>query len=104
MAKETIRLGGMALPNGVLVHGPHAWACAIRGEDGQIEVVSARKRIQASRIKRPLLRGRARARPPRVGAAAGGPRVAGVGRLDGAGGVRAALGRARGLSRRGAHL
>jgi uncharacterized protein YqhQ len=60
MAKETIRLGGMALPNGVLVHGPQAWACAIRDEDGQIEVVSARKRIQASRIKSPLLRGPAR--------------------------------------------
>ena len=25
-----IRLGGMALANGVLVHGPTAWACAIR--------------------------------------------------------------------------
>jgi uncharacterized protein YqhQ len=60
MAKETIRLGGMALPNGVLVHGPHAWACAIRREDGEIELVSARKRLQASRIKNPLLRGPAR--------------------------------------------
>src|SRR6202007_1654511 len=60
MAEETIRLGGMALPNGVLVHGPHAWACAIRDEDGEIEVVSARKRIRASRIKSPLLRGPAR--------------------------------------------
>ncbi|MGZ4289137.1 MAG: DUF1385 domain-containing protein [Gaiellaceae bacterium] len=59
-AEETIRLGGMALPNGVLVHGPHAWACAIRDEDGEIAVVSARKRIQASRIKSPLLRGPAR--------------------------------------------
>ena len=26
---EKIRLGGMALANGVLVHGPNAWACAI---------------------------------------------------------------------------
>jgi uncharacterized protein YqhQ len=60
MAKEKIRLGGMALPNGVLVHGPHSWACAIRHEDGQIEVVSARKRLQASRIQNPLLRGPAR--------------------------------------------
>ena len=24
----TVRLGGMALANGVLVHGPTAWACA----------------------------------------------------------------------------
>jgi uncharacterized protein YqhQ len=60
MAEEKIRLGGMALPNGVLVHGPHAWACAIRHEDGRIEVASARKRLQASRIQNPLLRGPAR--------------------------------------------
>jgi len=60
MAKEKIRLGGMALPNGVLVHGPHAWACAIRREDGRIEVASARKRFQASRVRNPLLRGSAR--------------------------------------------
>ena len=60
MAKEKIRLGGMALPNGVLVHGPHSWACAIRHEDGRIEVASARKRLQASRIGNPLLRGPAR--------------------------------------------
>ena len=33
---EKLRLGGMALPNGVLVHGPHSWACAIRHEDGRI--------------------------------------------------------------------
>ena len=60
MAKKKIRLGGMALPNGVLVHGPHSWACAIRHEDGRIEVASARKRLQASRIDSPLLRGPAR--------------------------------------------
>lgn len=60
MAREKIRLGGMALPNGVLVHGPHAWACAIRREDGEIEVVSARKRLRASRIENPVLRGPAR--------------------------------------------
>jgi uncharacterized protein YqhQ len=58
--EEKIRLGGMALANGVLVHGPHAWACAIRREDGTIEVASARKRMLASRIRNPLLRGPAR--------------------------------------------
>jgi uncharacterized protein YqhQ len=58
--KEKVRLGGMALPNGVLVHGPHAWACAIRLEDGRIEVAAARKRFQASRVESPLLRGPAR--------------------------------------------
>ncbi len=57
---EKVRLGGMALTNGVLVHGPHAWACAIRRGDGTIEVASARKRWQASRVKNPLLRGPAR--------------------------------------------
>jgi uncharacterized protein YqhQ len=60
MAEEKIRLGGMALANGVLVHGPHAWACAIRGKDGSIEVASARKRLQAARVRNPLLRGPAR--------------------------------------------
>src|SRR5690349_12266066 len=60
MGEEKVRLGGMALANGVLVHGPHAWACAIRREDGTIQVASARKRLQASRIKNPLLRGPAR--------------------------------------------
>jgi uncharacterized protein YqhQ len=60
MAEEKVRLGGMALANGVLVHGPHAWACAIRREDGTIELASARKRLQASRIHNPLLRGPAR--------------------------------------------
>lgn len=60
MADEKVRLGGMALGNGVLVHGPHAWACAIRREDGTIEVASARKRLRAARIGNPILRGPAR--------------------------------------------
>src|SRR5438093_6286271 len=60
MGEDKIRLGGMALANGVLVHGPHSWACAIRGEDGTIEVASARKRLLASRVRNPLLRGPAR--------------------------------------------
>jgi len=60
MAEDKIRLGGMALPNGVLVHGPYAWACAIRHEDGRIEVASARKRFRAARVESPFLRGPAR--------------------------------------------
>jgi Predicted metal-dependent enzyme len=60
MSEEKIRLGGMALPNGVLVHGPSSWACAIRHADGRLEVASARKRFQASRVTSPLLRGPAR--------------------------------------------
>jgi uncharacterized protein YqhQ len=60
MAEDKIRLGGMALPNGVLVHGPQSWACAIRHEDGRIEVASARKRFRAARVQNPFLRGPAR--------------------------------------------
>jgi uncharacterized protein YqhQ len=50
----------MALPNGVLVHGPSAWACAIRHPDGRLEVASARKRLRAADVTVPLLRGPAR--------------------------------------------
>jgi uncharacterized protein YqhQ len=57
---EKIRLGGMALVNGVLVHGPHSWACAIRGEDGELKVAAERKRLRAAEVKNPLLRGPAR--------------------------------------------
>jgi uncharacterized protein YqhQ len=55
--KEKVRLGGMALANGVLVHGPTSWACAVRTEDGQIKVVARRKRLFGSNLKNPLLRG-----------------------------------------------
>jgi uncharacterized protein YqhQ len=57
---EKIRLGGMALANGVLVHGPKSWACAIRHPNGRLEVVSERKRFLASEVKSPFLRGPAR--------------------------------------------
>jgi uncharacterized protein YqhQ len=62
MAEPTqpLRLGGMALSNGVLVHGPTTWACAIRGADGEIQVVARRKRLIGSRVTNPLLRGPAR--------------------------------------------
>jgi uncharacterized protein YqhQ len=60
MSEEKIRLGGMALPNGVLVHGPNAWACAIRHPDGRLEVASDYKRFRATRVQSPLLRGPAR--------------------------------------------
>jgi uncharacterized protein YqhQ len=52
-----VRLGGMALANGVLVHGPTAWACAIRNDEGEVEVVSARKRLLAPSVQQPFLRG-----------------------------------------------
>src|SRR5919201_5710222 len=57
---EKVRLGGMALANGVLVHGPTAWACAIRTDDGELRVAAQRKRFRAAEIEIPLLRGPAR--------------------------------------------
>lgn len=38
-----LRLGGMALRNGLLVHGPTHWAAAIRADDGRVAVASGRK-------------------------------------------------------------
>jgi uncharacterized protein YqhQ len=58
--EEPIRLGGMALANGVLVHGPRAWACAVRTEDGELRVASGWKRVRAAEIDSPFLRGPAR--------------------------------------------
>jgi uncharacterized protein YqhQ len=57
---EKLRLGGMALPNGVLVHGPTSWACAIRTAHGAIEVAARRKTFLASNVTSPFLRGPAR--------------------------------------------
>jgi uncharacterized protein YqhQ len=50
----------MALGNGVLVHGPSAWACAVRLPDGELKVVARRKRFRASKLKNPVLRGPAK--------------------------------------------
>jgi uncharacterized protein YqhQ len=50
----------MALANGVLVHGPRAWACAVRTADGELKVVAKRKRFRAVDVQHPLLRGPAR--------------------------------------------
>src|SRR5258708_995964 len=57
---EKVRLGGMALANGVLVHGPTSWACAVRTPDGELKVASERKLLVASGIANPLLRGPAK--------------------------------------------
>ena len=43
MADEVLRLGGMALRNGLLIHGPTHWAAAVRDADGAIQVASERK-------------------------------------------------------------
>jgi uncharacterized protein YqhQ len=42
-ADEKLRLGGMALRNGLLVHGPTYWAAAVRTDDGELKVASGRK-------------------------------------------------------------
>src|SRR5262245_50739713 len=57
---EKVRLGGMALSNGVLVHGPTSWACAVRTPDGERKVAAERKRLLAARVQSPLLRGPAK--------------------------------------------
>ena len=41
--EDKLRLGGMALRNGLLVHGPTHWAAAVRTKDGQIKVGSGPK-------------------------------------------------------------
>jgi uncharacterized protein YqhQ len=43
VSDEKLRLGGMALRNGLLVHGPTHWAAAVRTRDGEIAVASGRK-------------------------------------------------------------
>jgi uncharacterized protein YqhQ len=58
---EKLRLGGMALRNGLLVHGPTHWAASVRDDAGEIVTASGRK--------------------PRVRAADGVPGVRGVVRL-----------------------
>lgn len=40
---EKLRLGGMALRNGLLVHGPTHWAAAVRTPGGDVKVASGRK-------------------------------------------------------------
>jgi uncharacterized protein YqhQ len=55
--EDKLRLGGMALRNGLLVHGPTHWAAAVRTKDGEIRVASGRK---------PDLGGRASERIPGV--------------------------------------
>jgi uncharacterized protein YqhQ len=54
-----LRLGGMALRNGLLIHGPTSWAAAARDQDGEIQVASGRKPALAPdlAVRVPLLRG-----------------------------------------------
>jgi uncharacterized protein YqhQ len=41
--EDKLRLGGMALRNGLLVHGPTHWAAAVRTDEGELKVASGRK-------------------------------------------------------------
>jgi uncharacterized protein YqhQ len=54
-----LRLGGMALANGLLVHGPHHWAAAVVDDAGEMIVASGpRPRLAGGILERlPLTRG-----------------------------------------------
>lgn len=53
-----LRLGGMALRNGLLIHGPTSWAIAARDASGEIVVASGQKpRAPAGLVAIPGLRG-----------------------------------------------
>jgi uncharacterized protein YqhQ len=56
---EKLRLGGMALRNGLLVHGPTHWAAAVRDREGELRVASGAKPSFGSRATErvPGLRG-----------------------------------------------
>jgi uncharacterized protein YqhQ len=57
--EDKLRLGGMALRNGLLVHGPTHWAAAVRTKGGEVKVASGRKpRLATGAAERiPGLRG-----------------------------------------------
>jgi uncharacterized protein YqhQ len=58
---EPLRLGGMALRNGLLVHGPTSWAAAVRAPDGSLHWASGRKpELPGAALRLPLVRGVAR--------------------------------------------
>jgi uncharacterized protein YqhQ len=50
----------MALSNGVLVHGPTAWGCAVRTPGGELKVAAAKKLFATSSLQNPVLRGPAK--------------------------------------------
>jgi uncharacterized protein YqhQ len=54
---DKLRLGGMALSNGVLVHGPTSWGAAVRASDGSIRSASGAKRRFAENVATPFVRG-----------------------------------------------
>ena len=54
---EKLRLGGMALQNGVLVHGPKTWGAAVRLPDGTVKTASGTKPRIALGESVPFVRG-----------------------------------------------
>jgi uncharacterized protein YqhQ len=54
---DKLRLGGMALRNGLLVHGPTHWAASVRRRDGTIATASGRKPRVHAVEKLPGVRG-----------------------------------------------
>ena len=63
---DKLRLGGMALRNGLLVHGPTHWAAAVRADSGEIQVASGRKpRLRGGMAERVPGRARGRRSSPR---------------------------------------
>ena len=58
---EPLRLGGMALRNGLLVHGPTSWAAAVRAPDGTLHAASGRKPELPAVVLRAAARARRRA-------------------------------------------
>ena len=57
--ERKLRLGGMALANGLLLHGPRAWSVAVRDTSGAVRVATGRKRsLGGDRLGGlPILRG-----------------------------------------------
>jgi len=58
-SEPVLRLGGMALRNGLLIHGPTSWSAAARSRSGEVEVASGPKPALAPGLvtRVPLLRG-----------------------------------------------
>jgi uncharacterized protein YqhQ len=59
VSEEKLRLGGTALRNGLLIHGPTHWAAAVRDAGGQVQVASEPKPQLAPKLaaRMPGLRG-----------------------------------------------
>ena len=61
MTPPPVRLGGMALRNGILVHSLDHWAAAVRTGDSEVKLASGRKPDMPEALMRtPLVRGVAR--------------------------------------------